>query len=85
MRKSRLNQQKQTKLMEYFIAGITARRTAEIIDVNSDTAIFYYLRLHLLIFNYQKQFEAELFDEKIKVDESYFSEVLKEKGPESAN
>lgn len=79
MRKSRLSQQKQTKLIEHFIAGITARCAAEIVDVNRNTAIFYYHRLRLLIFDYQKQFEAELFDGKIEVDESYFGGIRKGK------
>src|SRR5699024_9002438 len=79
MRKSRLSQQKQTKLIEHFIAGTTARCAAEIVDVNRNTAIFYYHRLRLLIFDYQKQFEAELFDGKIEVDESYFGGIRKGK------
>ena len=79
MRKSRLSQQKQTKLIEHFIAGTTARCAAEIVDVNRNTAIFYYHRLRLLIFDYQKQCEAELFDGKIEVDESYFGGIRKGK------
>lgn len=79
MRKSRLSQQKQTKLIEHFIAGTIARCAAEIVDVNRNTAIFYYHRLRLLIFDYQKQFEVELFDGKIEVDESYFGGIRKGK------
>lgn len=79
MRKSRLSQQKQTKLIEHFIAGTTARCAAEIVDVNRNTAIFYYHRLRLLIFDYQKQFEAKLFDGEIEVDESYFGGIRKGK------
>ena len=47
MRKSRLSQQKQTKLIEHFIAGTIARCAAEIVDVNRNTAIFYYHRLRV--------------------------------------
>ncbi len=79
MRKSRLSQQKQTKLMEHFIAGTTARCVAEIVGVNRNIAIYYYHRLHLLIFAYHKQFEAKLFDGKIEVDKSYFGGIRKGK------
>lgn len=87
MRKSRLSQQKQTKLIEYFIAGTTARCASEISGVNCNTAIYYYYyhRLRLLIFTYQNQFEDELFDGKVEVDESYFGGIRKGKRGQGAS
>lgn len=79
MRKSRLSQQKQNKLIEHFVAGTTARCAAEIVNVNRNTAIYLYHRLRLLIFDHQKKFETELFEGKIEVDESYFGEIRKGK------
>lgn len=79
MRKSRLSQQKQNKLIEHFVAGTTARCAAEIVNVNRNTAIYLYHRLRLLIFGHQKKFETELFEGKIEVDESYFGGIRKGK------
>ena len=51
MRKSRLSQYKQNKLIELFIAGVTARTAAQLVGVNKNTATYYFHRLRLLIFH----------------------------------
>lgn len=65
MRKSRLSQHKQNKLIELFVAGVTARTTAELVNVNKTTAAYYFHRLRLLI--YQKSLYLEMFEGKIAV------------------
>ena len=70
MRKSRLSQYKQYKLIELFVAGVTARTAAELVVVNKSTAAYYLHRLRLLIF--QNSPHLEMFDGEIEVDESYF-------------
>ena len=70
MRKSRLSQYKQYKLIELFLAGVTARTAAELVGVNKSTAAYYFHRLRLLIF--QNSPHLEMFDGEIEVDESYF-------------
>ena len=70
MRKSRLSQYKQYKLIELFVAGVTARTAAELVSVNKSTAAYYFHRLRLLIF--QNSPHLEMFDGEIEVDESYF-------------
>ena len=50
MRKSRLSQYNQYKLIELFVAGVTARTAAELVGVNKSTAAYYFHRLRLLIF-----------------------------------
>lgn len=70
MRKSRLSQYKQYKLIELFVAGVTARTAAELVSVNKSTAAYYFHRLRLLIF--QNSSHLEMFDGEIEVDESYF-------------
>lgn len=70
MRKSRLSQYKQTKLIELFVAGVTARTAAELVNVNKTTAAFYFHRLRLLI--YQNSLHLEMFEGEIETDESYF-------------
>ncbi|MGL4168610.1 IS1595 family transposase, partial [Morganella morganii] len=49
MRKSRLSQYKQARLLELFIAGSTARIAAELVGVHRNTAAYYFHRLRVLI------------------------------------
>ena len=70
MRKSRLSQYKQNKLIELFVAGVTARTAAELANVNKSTAAYYFHRLRLLI--YQNSSHLEMFDGEAEADESYF-------------
>ncbi|WP_458119399.1 IS1595 family transposase [Mannheimia haemolytica] len=70
MRKSRLSQYKQHKLIELFVAGVIARTVAELVNVNKTTAAYYFHRLRLLI--YQHSPHLEMFEGEIEVDESYF-------------
>ncbi|HEZ4923802.1 TPA: transposase [Neisseria meningitidis] len=72
MRKSRLSRYKQNKLIELFVAGVTARTAAELVGVNKSTAVYYFHRLRLLI--YQNSPHLEMFDGEVEADESYFAE-----------
>ena len=72
MRKSRLSQHKQGRLIEYFVAGTTARTAASLCGVHSNTAAYYFLRLREII-AYELEAESEdMFGGEIEVDESYF-------------
>ncbi|OOS04284.1 IS1595 family transposase [[Haemophilus] felis] len=77
MRKSRLSQHKQNKLIELFVAGVTARTAAELVNVNKTTAAYYFHRLRLLI--YQNSPHLEMFDGEVEADESYFGGTRKGK------
>ena len=57
MRKSRLSQYKQNKLIELFVAGVTARTAAELANVNKSTAAYYFHRLRLLIYQNSSHLE----------------------------
>jgi transposase len=70
MRKSRLSWYKQHRLIELFVAGVTARTAASLVDVNIKTAISYFHRLRLLI--YEQSEHLELLDGEVEADESYF-------------
>ena len=70
MRKSRLSKEKQSRLMEHFVAATTARCAAELIGVNRKTAAYYYHRLREMI--YQATEDETPFCGEIEVDESYF-------------
>ena len=77
MRKSRLSQHKQNKLIELFVAGVTARTVSELVNVNKNTAAYYFHRLCLLI--YQTSPHLEMFEGEIEADESYFDGTRKGK------
>ena len=70
MRKSRLSESKQTKLLEHFVSGSTARTAAALVGVHRNTAAYYFHRLRQLIYQ-AIEVESPLFGE-IEVDESYF-------------
>ena len=72
MRKSRLSQTKQLKLMEHFVSGSTARCASELVGVNRKTGAFYYHRLRVIISNELELEAAEFLSGEIEVDESYF-------------
>jgi len=72
MRKSRLIQSKQSKLIEHFVAGTTARCVAELVDVHRNTAAYYYHRLRVIISQQLELESAEFLSGEIEVDESYF-------------
>ena len=50
MKKSRLSTIKQNKLIEYFVAGVTARCAADLVGVNGKTGGYYFHRLRKIIF-----------------------------------
>lgn len=69
MRKSRLSQYKQERLLELFIAGSTARIAAELVGVHRNTAAYYFHRLRVLIAEHVDK--HSWFDGEIELDESY--------------
>ena len=77
MRKSRLSQNKQNKLIELFVAGITARTASKLVNVNKNTAAYYFHRLRLLI--YPTSLHLEMFEGEIEADERYFGDARKGK------
>ena len=48
-RKSRLKPRQQAKLIAFFVAGTTARAASEILGVQSNTSIRFFMRLRKLI------------------------------------
>ena len=60
--------------MEYFIAGATARAAAQLIGVQPNTAIGYFMRLRQLIASKLPSYELS---GEIEADESYFGGVRK--------
>ena len=76
IRKSRLSPRRQNRLLEHFVAGTTARAAAEIIGVQPNTAIRFYMRLRFLI---ASQLPSYALNGEIEADESYFGGIRKGK------
>ena len=72
MRKCRLSNYKQDRLIEYFVSGSTARTAATLVGVNKSTAAYYFHRLREIIAYELEQESNEVFGGEIEVDESYF-------------
>ena len=70
MRKSRLSKYKQSRLIELFVAGATARIASSLVGVNKTTASYYFQRLRQLIYDHSEH--LELLEGEVEVDESYF-------------
>ena len=68
-RKSRLTSRQQGRLIEYFVAGTTARAAAELVRVQPNTAIRFFMRLRILIASKLPSYEL---NGEVEVDESYF-------------
>jgi transposase len=77
MRKSRLSQSRQNRLIEHFVAGTTARCAADLVGVNFKTAAYFYHRLREIIC--LATGEGTPFTGEIEVDESYFGGTRKGK------
>jgi len=68
-RKSRLKIHVQIRLIEYFVAGSTARAAAELLDIQPNTAIHFFMRLRQLIASQLPSYELS---GEVEADESYF-------------
>lgn len=68
-RKSRLTSRQQSRLLEHFVAGTTARATSELIGVQANTSARFYMRLRTLIASKLPSYELS---GHIEADESYF-------------
>jgi transposase len=81
-RKSRLSPRKQNRLLEHFVAGTTARAAAEIIGVQPNTAIRFYMRLRFLTASQLPSYEL---NGEVEADESYFGGIRKGKRDKGAS
>lgn len=68
-RKTRLKPQVQIRLIEYFVAGTTARAAAELLDIQPNTAIRFFMHLRQLIASKLPSYELS---GEVEADESYF-------------
>ncbi len=75
-RKSRLTPRQQSRLIEHFVAGTTARAASELIGVQANTSIRFYMRLRQLIASKLPSYELS---GEVEADESYFGRRRKGK------
>jgi transposase len=68
-RRSRLTARQQGRLIEYFVAGATARAAAGLLDIQPNTAIGFFMRLRKLIASRLPSYELA---GEVEADESYF-------------
>ena len=68
-RKSRLKIRIQIRLIEYFVAGTTARAAAELLDIQANTAISFFMKLRQLI---ASKLPSYKLSGEVEADESYF-------------
>ncbi len=75
-RKSRLKPRQQGRLIEYFVAGTTARAASEVIGVQPNTSIRFFMRLRKLIASKLPSYELS---GDVEANESYFGGARKGK------
>ena len=75
-RKSWLSKRQQSRLLEHFVAGSTARATAELVGVNRNTAVSFFTKLRKLIASKLPSYDLS---GEVEADESYFGCVRKGK------
>ncbi len=68
-RKSRMTVRQQSRLLEHFVAGTTARAAAQLVGVQSNTSITFYHRLRQLIASKLPSYDLS---GEVEADESYF-------------
>jgi transposase len=74
----KLSAKEQLKLMEFFVAGTTARTASEWVGIHRNSAVRFFHKLREKI-ALKQQNRAEQFHGKIELDESYFGGVRKGK------
>lgn len=70
LKRCRLTEKKQERLLEFFVGEMTARTAADLVGVNKTTAAYFYHRLREIIA--WKQDEVFPLSGEVEVDESYF-------------
>jgi len=74
VRKSRLTVVQQTRLIEYFVGGMTARASAELLGIQANSAIRFFMTLRQIIASNLPSYELS---GEVEVDESYFGGIRK--------
>lgn len=67
----------QLKLLEFFVAEVTARTESDLLGIHSNTGALFYHKIRLVI-EYHLDLEANaVFDGEIELDKNYFGDTHK--------
>ena len=75
----KLSKKTQRKLLEFFIAEVTARTAADLLGIQPNSAALFYRKIRQVIMYHLDQDAIEVFEGQIELDESYFGGVRKGK------
>ena len=75
----KLKKNTQLRLLEYFVLEVTARSTANLLDIHPNTAALFCKKIRQIISFHLALLASEVFDGCIELDESYFGGVRKGK------
>lgn len=78
LKRCRLRDRDQRKLLEFFVAEVTARAAADLMGIQVNTAALFYRKIRIVIAE-KLEAEAFAFAGEIELDESYFGGVRKGK------
>ena len=78
LKRCKLRDSVQRKLLEFFVAEVTARTAADLMGLQVNTAALFYRKIRLIIAE-QLEAEASEFSGEIELDESYFGGIRKGK------
>lgn len=68
----KLKRKIQLRLLEFFVAEVTARTAANLLEIQPNTAALFYHKIRLVISHHLALEAQEIFEGKIEADESYF-------------
>ncbi|NBI43000.1 IS1595 family transposase [[Haemophilus] felis] len=68
----KLKKSTQKKRLEFFVAEVTARTAADLLEIQPNTAALFYHKIRLVIEHHLALEADEVFEGKIELDESYF-------------
>jgi len=78
LKRCRLRDSEQRKLLEFFVAEVTARAAADLMGLQVNTAALFYRKIRIVIAGKLEE-DASEFGGEIELDESYFGGVRKGK------
>jgi len=67
---SRLSSPQLKKLLDFFVAGVTARTAVELVGINRNAVNLFYHKLRTIIAHFT-DLESPFLDGEVEVDESY--------------
>ena len=78
LKRCKLRDSVQRKLLEFFVAEVTARTAADLMGIQVNTAALFYRKVRMIIAD-KLEADASEFAGEVELDESYFGGVRKGK------